>query len=73
MCFSYDLILLLLQNVTAGDDGNEVLSFADLPLETFPYLIARQDRRCAGRVNLLRVCAVDGDHLGELLALMWEA
>lgn len=57
-------VLLLFQYVGAFNHRHKVLRFADLPLQTPPYLIAGENGRSAGRVDRLCVCAVDVDHGG---------
>lgn len=79
------LIALVFYNIRRSDDRNEVLCSANLPLQALPdltpnvsivlkgsggsYLIAREHRRGAGRVDLLAVGAVDVDHL-DFLSLL---
>lgn len=76
VCFADDLVFFFREDVTATDDGDEVLRLTDLALEAFPDLVAREDRGCVGWVDGFGVGAVYGDHFGgctRVSCLVWES
>lgn len=62
-----DHVSFVFNDIAALDDGNEILSFADLALQALPDLLAREHGRCSGWIDFLRVGAVYDDHFSDVL------